>query len=137
VGSLAEPVLLLQKYNEGDKLSAAAQILMANSITFALTKPLCSAYLRNEPNICGPVRPAKAGVFSGSQSLQGKSQSPVTWIASVEETELMKPIDKAIFWMVSESPGHSVSEPSDGLENIRSGGRVTWSGAKAAWSGAD
>ena len=83
---------------------------------FNLTNPLCWAYLRDERNICGAVRPAKAGVFSGSQSLQGKSQSPVTWIASVEETKRMKPIDKAIFWMVSESPGHNVSEPSDGLE---------------------
>ena len=76
---------------------------------------------------------SKAGVFSGSQSLQGKSQSPVTWIASVEETKRMKPIDKAIFWMVSESPGHNVSEPSDGLEKIRSRGRAPCSGAKAAW----
>ena len=50
-------------------------------------------------------------MFSGSQSLQGKSQSPVTWVASVEETKRMKPTDKAIFRMVSESPGRNGSEP--------------------------
>jgi hypothetical protein len=62
------------------------------------------------------VRPAKAGIFSGSQSHQGKSQSPVTWVAFVEETKQMKPTDKAIFRMVSESPGRNVGEPSGGLD---------------------
>jgi hypothetical protein len=62
------------------------------------------------------VRPAKAGIFSGSQSHQGKSQSPVTWVAFVEETKRMKPTDKAIFRMVSESPGRNISEPSGGLD---------------------
>ena len=42
------------------------------------------------------VRPAKAGIFNGSQSHEGKSQSPVAWVASVEETKRMKPTDKAI-----------------------------------------
>jgi len=55
-------------------------------------------------------------MFSGSQSHQGKSQSPVTWVASVEETKRMKPTDKAIDRMVSESPGHNISEPSGGLD---------------------
>jgi hypothetical protein len=36
----------------------------------------------------------------------------------VEETKLMKPIDKAIVGMVSESPGRNVSEPRGGLEKI-------------------
>jgi hypothetical protein len=49
-------------------------------------------------------------MFSGSQSHQGKSQSLVTWVASVEETKRMKPTDKAIFRMVSESPGRNASE---------------------------
>ena len=62
------------------------------------------------------ARPAKAGMFSRSQSHQGKSQSPVTWVASVEETKRMKPTDKAIFRMVSESPGRNASEPSGGLD---------------------
>jgi hypothetical protein len=43
-------------------------------------------------------------------------RSPVAWIASVEETKLMKPIDKAILGMVSESPGRNASEPRSGLE---------------------
>ena len=88
-------------------------------------KPLQSAHLRDVQNICGPVRPAKAGVFSGSQSHQGKSQSPVTWIASVEETKRMKPIDQAILGMVSESPGRNASEPTGGLDKENnSGGRA-------------
>ena len=43
-------------------------------------------------------------------------RSPVAWIALVEETKLMKPIDKAILGMVSESPGRNASEPRGGLE---------------------
>jgi hypothetical protein len=38
------------------------------------------------------------------------------WITSAEETKLMKPIDKAIPGMVSESPGRNVSEPRGGLD---------------------
>jgi hypothetical protein len=48
-------------------------------------------------------------MFSGRQSHRDKSQDPVAWIASVEETKLMKPIDKAILGMVSESPGRNVN----------------------------
>src|SRR5262252_4860092 len=69
-----------------------------------------------ESSFCTVARPAKAGMFSGSQSHQGKSQSPVTWVASVEETKRMKPTDKAIFRIVSESPGRNASEPSGGLD---------------------
>jgi len=46
----------------------------------------------------------------------GKSQSPIARIASVEETERMKPIDKALCGRVSESPGRNASEPTSGLE---------------------
>ena len=45
------------------------------------------------PGFSMGVRPAKAGMFSGNQSHRGKSQNPVTWIASEEETNRMKPID--------------------------------------------
>ena len=45
-------------------------------------------------------------------------RSPVAWIALVEETKLMKPIDKAILGMVSESPGRNASEPRGGLEKM-------------------
>src|SRR6516164_9363983 len=43
-------------------------------------------------------------------------RSLVTWIASVEETKRMKPIDQAILGMVSESPGRNESEPTGGLD---------------------
>ena len=46
-------------------------------------------------------------------------RSPVAWIAWVEETKFMKPIDKAIVGMVSESPGRNVSEPTGGPVTIR------------------
>jgi hypothetical protein len=68
------------------------------------------------PSLRTIVRPAKAGMFSGRQSHRDKSQDPVAWIASVEETKLMKPIDKAILGMVSESPGRNGSEPTGGLD---------------------
>ena len=62
------------------------------------------------------MRPAKAGVFSGSQSHRGNSQSLVAWVAFVEETKRMKPTDKAVLGTVSESPGRNVREPSGGLD---------------------
>src|ERR1700680_4378998 len=46
---------------------------------------------------------------------QGKRQSPVAWVAFVEETKRMKPTDKAIHGMVSESSGRKASEPRSGL----------------------
>ncbi len=41
---------------------------------------------------------------------------PVAWIAWTEETKFVKPIDKAIIWMASESPGRNASEPMGGPE---------------------
>jgi hypothetical protein len=55
-------------------------------------------------------------MFSGRQSHRGKSQDPVAWVASAEETKRMKPTDKAILGMVSESPGRNASEPGGGLD---------------------
>ena len=78
------------------------------------------------------VRPAKAGMFSGRQSHRGKSQNPVAWVASVEETNRMKPTDKAIVRMVSELPGRNASEPIDGLETPGTGSRALICWAKAA-----
>jgi hypothetical protein len=40
-----------------------------------------------------------------------KVRNPVAWVAYVEETKRMKPTDKAILGMVSESPGRNASEP--------------------------
>jgi hypothetical protein len=69
-------------------------------------------------NILTIVRPVKAGMFSGKQSHRGKSGNPVAWVAFVRETKRMKPTDKAILGMVSESPGRNVSEPRGGLDKI-------------------
>ena len=81
--------------------------------------------------------PAKAGMFSGRQSHRGRSQSPVAWVAEVEETKPMKPTDKAIFRMVSESPGRNGSEPTGGPEKYSLGGRALFPRVKAAWTAAD
>jgi hypothetical protein len=43
-------------------------------------------------------------------------RSPAARVASVEETKRMKPTDKAIFGMASESPGRNASEPSGSLD---------------------
>jgi len=42
-------------------------------------------------------------------------RNPVAWIALVEETKLMKSIDKAVHGAVSESPGRNASELIGGL----------------------
>ena len=76
-------------------------------------------------------------MFSGRQSHRGNSQIPVAWVAFVEETKRMKPTDKAILGMVSESPGRNESEPTGGLDKISPEGRALYSRAKAAWHGAD
>jgi len=49
-------------------------------------------------------------MFSGSQSHQGNSQSPVARMAERRETKVLKPIDKANFRKASESPGRNASE---------------------------
>ena len=70
----------------------------------------------------------------GTVPPEEKSGTFVAWVASAEETKQMKPTDKAIFGMVSESPGRNASEPSGGLDKkISSGGRALSCGAKAAW----
>ena len=76
-------------------------------------------------------------MFSGKQSHRGKSQNLVAWVAFAEETKRMKPTDKAILGMVSESPGRNESEPTGGLDKINSEGRAPYGRAKAAWHGAD
>ena len=42
----------------------------------------------------------------------------------MEETKRMKPTDKAILGMVSESPGRNESEPTGGLDKINPEGRA-------------
>jgi len=62
--------------------------------------------------------PVKAGVFSGSQPRQGKSQSPVAGMVGRRETESRKSIDKAALGAVSESSGRNESERRGGPENV-------------------
>ena len=50
----------------------------------------------------------------GDSPTGARVRSPVAWITSVEETKPVKLIDKAIFGMVSESPGRNASEPTGG-----------------------
>ena len=70
----------------------------------------------------------------GDSPTGGKVRNLVAWVASVEETKRMKPTDKAIMRMVSESPGRNVREPVGGLDKKNdSGGRALSFGAKAAW----
>ena len=52
----------------------------------------------------------------GVSPTRARVRSPVAWVAFAEETKRMKPTDKAILGMVSESPGRNVSEPTGGLE---------------------
>jgi hypothetical protein len=52
----------------------------------------------------------------GVSPTRARVRSPVTWVAFVEETKRMKPTDKAINWMASESSGRNASEPNGGLD---------------------
>ena len=54
-----------------------------------------------------------AGVSPAGVRVRG----PVAWMAGRRETKYLKPIDKAIFGMVSESPGRNVSERTGGPES--------------------
>ena len=76
-------------------------------------------------------------MFSGRQSHRCNSQTPVAWVAFAEETKRMKPTDKAILGMVSESPGRNESEPIGGLDKINPEGRALYGWVKASWHGAD
>ena len=58
----------------------------------------------------------KLACSAGDSPVGGIVGAPVAWVAFVEETKRMKPADKAIFGMVSESLGRNASEPSGGLD---------------------
>ena len=51
-----------------------------------------------------------------------KVRSSVAWMAGWRETETLKPIDKAIFRVVSESLGRNANERRSGLENAKARG---------------
>jgi len=65
-----------------------------------------------------------------------KVRSPVAWIAERRETDLLKPIDEAIFRMVSKLLGRNASKPIGGLEKPNPEGRAPDFWAKAAPIGA-
>ena len=46
-----------------------------------------------------------------------KARDPVAWMAGRRETDYLKPIDKAVQGMVSESPGRNESERTGGPES--------------------
>jgi len=52
----------------------------------------------------------------GDRPTEAKVRSLVAWIANRRETEFPKPIDKAIFRMVSKSSGRNESKRRIGLE---------------------
>jgi hypothetical protein len=55
----------------------------------------------------------------GVKPTEAKVRGLVTWMAGRRETNDLKPIDKAIFGMVSESPGRNASEPTSSLVRNR------------------
>ena len=75
-------------------------------------------------------------MFSGRQSHRGNSQDPVAGVACAEETKLMKPTDKAILGVVSESPGRNASERELAPKDPNPGGRAVDYPAKATRAGA-
>src|SRR6267378_4388138 len=69
----------------------------------------------------------------GDSPTGAKVRSPVTWVASAEETKRVKPIDKAIVgWRVSHQAVTQVNPAVASTKN-RSGGRAPSFGAKATW----
>lgn len=82
-------------------------------------------------NRCKACVPKADGVFGrecvqrrltcsvGVSPIKVRVRNLVAWVASVEETKRMKPTDKAILGMVSESPGRNESEPTGGLDKKR------------------
>jgi len=55
----------------------------------------------------------------GNSPTGARVRSPVAWVAPVEETKRMKPTDKAVLGMVSESPGRNESESKLASTNNR------------------
>ncbi len=52
----------------------------------------------------------------GGNPIRGGVRDSVAKVASVEEMKRVKPTEKAILGMVSESPGRNASEPRGGLD---------------------
>ena len=70
--------------------------------------------------VLDPTRVQKRLVCSvGGSPTEVTVRSLVAWMAECRETESLKPIDKAIFRMVSESSGRNESERRYGLEKAK------------------
>ena len=54
---------------------------------------------------------------AGVSPARARIRSPVAWMAGMRETDYLKPIDKAVFGTVIESPGRNESERTGGLES--------------------
>src|SRR5207245_11237047 len=69
--------------------------------------------------------------LAGASAAGARARLPVAWIAGWRETETLKPIDKAIERMVSESPGRNASERELAPNDPNPGGRAVDYPAKA------
>src|SRR5438128_12407748 len=69
--------------------------------------------------------------LAGASPAGARARRPVAWIAGWRETETLKPIDKAIERMVSESPGRNASEREVAPKDPNPGGRAVDYPAKA------
>jgi len=56
---------------------------------------------------------------AGVSPAGARARGPVAWMAGPRETDALKPIDTAIFGMVSEFPGRNVSERRGSLERAK------------------
>src|SRR6266545_3788819 len=69
--------------------------------------------------------------LAGASPAGARARRPVAWIAGWRETKTLKPIDKAIERMVSESPGRNASERELAPKDPNPGGRAVDYPAKA------
>ena len=86
-----------------------------NSITASsCLAPLIQSFPAPGPIIADQCAQLRLACSVGASPTGVIVRNPVTWITREEETNLVKLIDKAIFRMVSESPGRNESEPIGG-----------------------
>jgi hypothetical protein len=69
--------------------------------------------------------------LTGASPVGARARRSVAWIAGWRETKTLKPIDKAIARVVSESPGRNVSERELASKDPNPGGRAVDDSAKA------
>jgi hypothetical protein len=62
--------------------------------------------------------------LTGASPVGARARRSVAWIAGWRETKTLKPIDKAIARVVSESPGRNVSERELASKDPNPGGRA-------------